>query len=106
MLFDLHYWFIKIFNISYRNPVDFVFLNTLLALLKMTTLITKPWNYTLSIDVSNTYTLSVLCGTVGMYEVEVILSNNQVKDYKQRGESAIDELAEAIRVNPNQYHKK
>ncbi|WP_353777156.1 hypothetical protein [Winogradskyella sp. 3972H.M.0a.05] len=69
----------------------------------MKELITKQWNYRLSVNSSNEHILSVVCGTVGLYEVEVILTANQVEAYKSKGESMLDEIAEAIRKNPQHY---
>jgi hypothetical protein len=72
----------------------------------MTELIKKQWNYRLFLNASNEYVLVVLCGSVGLYEVEVRLNSTQINDYKLKGESVIDKLAEAIRSNPKKYLEK
>jgi hypothetical protein len=72
----------------------------------MTELIKKQWNYRLFLNASNEYVLVVLFGSVGLYEVEVRLNSTQINDYKLKGESVIDKLAEAIRSNPKKYLEK
>lgn len=72
----------------------------------MIELIKKQWNYRLFLNTSNQYVLVVLCGSVGLYEVEVRLNSTQIDDYKLKGESVIDKLAEAIRSNPKKYLEK
>ena len=69
----------------------------------MNELANKRWNYRLWINAYNQYVMSVLCGTVGLYEVEVKLTESQIGDYEARGENMLDELAEVIRNNPENY---
>lgn len=59
----------------------------------MTELIKKQWNYRLFLNASKQYVLVVLCGSVGLYEVEVRLNSTQIDDYKLKGESVIAKLA-------------
>lgn len=72
----------------------------------MNELIKKQWNYRLFKNSSNEYILSVLCGTVGLYEIEVKLTKSQVDDYELKGESVIDELAQDIREDSKDYTEK
>ncbi len=69
----------------------------------MNEIIKKQWNYRLFKNSSDEYVLSVLCGTIGLYEVEVKLSPQQIQDYEDKGEKVIDELAQEIRNNPANY---
>lgn len=55
----------------------------------MKKIIDKPWNYTLYKKQSK-YILSVLCGGVGMYEIEIELNKEEVDAFKENGESYID----------------
>jgi hypothetical protein len=72
----------------------------------MKKIIDKPWNYTLY-QTENKYTLSVLCGGVGMYEIEIELNKEEADSYKEKGESYIDILAKEIQENTNQWiHRK
>jgi hypothetical protein len=61
----------------------------------METLIDKPWNYTLYKE-QDKFLLIVLCGTVGMFEKEHYLTEDELKNYQEKGESYIDELAAGI----------
>ena len=69
------------------------------------TILDKPWNYTL-ISESNKYFLSVLCGTVGMFEVKIELTEEEEKSYVKKGAEYIDKLADQIRNNPGEYNKR
>jgi hypothetical protein len=46
--------------------------------------------------------LSVLCGTVGMYDVTVLLTAEEAARYRA-DERYLDELAGAIRYSPDSY---
>ncbi len=71
----------------------------------MNELLKKQWNYRLFKNSSDEYVLSVLCGTIGLYEVDVKLTSKQIEDYETYGEKIIDELAQKIRNNPSSYLK-
>lgn len=49
------------------------------------------------------YFLSVCCGSVGIFTVEVELGPAEVKRFKTEGASFIDELAAKIAYSPSQY---
>lgn len=61
----------------------------------------KKWVYTLY-KTDEGMLLSVVCGGVAMFNVDVLLSDEEVRQSKQ-DESFIDALAEKIRNNPKQY---
>ncbi len=65
-------------------------------------LIKKPWEYTFTKETSG-YLLSVVCGSVGLYEVEVTLNEEQLSKYNATGEAYLDELASQIRKNPERF---
>ncbi len=72
----------------------------------MIEVIKKQWNYILYKNDDNEYTLSVLCGTVGLYDVKVKLNDEQVNDYLEKGEEYLDLFAQKIRSNPLEYIEK
>jgi hypothetical protein len=63
----------------------------------------KQWTYILYRAESNKYILSVVCGTVGLFDVDVELSADQVRKFENQGEPFIDELAAKIRYSPTKY---
>ncbi|MCQ2230169.1 MAG: hypothetical protein MJZ13_10565 [Bacteroidales bacterium] len=65
----------------------------------MKIIINESWNYQLIKDAEQ-YKLSVLCGTVALYEIEYILNDNQITLFKKNGKSFIDSLVKEIRENP------
>jgi hypothetical protein len=71
----------------------------------MEVLLKKDWSYTLKRNGSD-LTLSVLCGTVGLYEVSIILNENENELFLKQGENFIDTLANNIRSNPESYKSR
>ncbi len=69
----------------------------------MEEILKKPYEYVLSKTNSNDYILSVVCGTVGIFEVDITLSIDQIKKYENSGEEFLDELAAKVRSNPKSY---
>jgi hypothetical protein len=49
------------------------------------------------------YILSVVCGTVGIFETVVKLSASEVSSYTEKGDDFIDNLAAQIRFKPENY---
>jgi hypothetical protein len=69
----------------------------------MKNILTKRWNYSLQENKKGEMIISVLCGTVGLYEIEVVLSEIERKKISDDGENFLDGLANDIRNNPNKY---
>lgn len=64
----------------------------------------ERWNYQL-IKNNDKYVLSVMCGTVALYEIEVELSDEQIQEYTKKGKEYIEVLVGTIRSNPSEYIK-
>jgi len=47
--------------------------------------------------------MTVICGTIGLYEIEHILTKEQLVKYKEKGKLFIDALANDISYAPNKY---
>lgn len=71
----------------------------------MEIIINERWNYQL-IKNEEKYILSVMCGTVGLYEIEIELTSNQIKEFNEQGKEYIEKLVGIIRLNPSDYIKK
>ena len=69
----------------------------------MKTIFTKRWNYSLQENEKGELIISVLCGTVGIFEREIILSKIEKKNVNKYGEIFLDKLANDIRNNPDNY---
>ena len=52
------------------------------------------------------FTFSVLCGTVGLYEVQIALSFDERGAYMIAGDAYLDGLAEQIRAHPQRYEAR
>ncbi|MBU3069845.1 hypothetical protein KOI40_08430 [Aestuariicella sp. G3-2] len=61
----------------------------------------KKWVYTLY-NTDDGMLLSVVCGGVAMFNVDVFLSDEDVKNLS-KDEALLDKLSEKIRNNPEQY---
>ncbi len=62
------------------------------------------WFYILY-EVDKYYLLSVLCGTIALFDRNVILDSKQTLEYKKFGLLYINALASKIRYSPNKYSK-
>lgn len=62
----------------------------------------EAWRYTLEHD-SGRYYLSVLCGSVGLYEVKIELTRDEIIKYRQSNKLFLDELIDSIQNNPNSF---
>jgi hypothetical protein len=69
----------------------------------METLLQKPWDYTFSRNDTGELVLSVLCGSVGLFEIDIVLNHEETEQYNKNGETSIDQLAGRIRYNPNDW---
>ena len=56
----------------------------------------EPWSWTLE-QAAPGLVLSVVCGTVGLYERAIVLSRDEVKIWKDGGPAALEPLVEKIR---------
>jgi len=63
----------------------------------------KQWNYSLYEDKKGEIILSVLCGTVGLFEREIVLSEDEINSFNAIGELFLDELANDVRNNYDKY---
>lgn len=68
----------------------------------MNALINKSWQYTLY-EEGEKLLLSVVCGTVGVFTVNIELSETEKQAYLEKGERYIDELASEITYNPESF---
>ena len=62
----------------------------------------KRWSYVLYESGQN-YILSVLCGTVGLYELRIQLNEEEVAMYKADGVGYIENLVKTIQAEPDNY---
>lgn len=70
----------------------------------MKELIRKNWNYTLYHNIEkNEYLRSVLCGGVAMYELKIILNEEEIMNFENNGEEYIDDLAKKVQKNTSLF---
>lgn len=72
----------------------------------MNEILREQWSYILYSDRGQDYYLSVLCGTVAQYDINIKLLPDEVQQYKQNGTSFINELAAQIRYNPQAFYDR
>lgn len=68
-----------------------------------TLLAESDWDWMLFRDAADDLVLSVVCGTIGVFEVEVILDPSQRAAYDAEGTPFLDRLAADIRYSPRKY---
>ena len=72
---------------------------------QLTEILNKDWTYKLY-EVNGNYLLSVICGSVGLFDRNIVLNSDMTLDYKNNGIAVIDKMAEKIRYSPNDYEKE
>jgi hypothetical protein len=65
-------------------------------------LLQKEWFYTLEL-LSEQYILSIVCGSIGIYDVKIQLNSEEIKQFNDKGEVFIEQLAEAVRFSPTLF---
>jgi hypothetical protein len=60
------------------------------------TLHVEPWSWSLE-RTARGFELSVVCGTVGLYERVIVLAPQEVQMWEDGGAAALEQLVEAIR---------
>ena len=68
----------------------------------MELLLKKDWKYSLMKE-GEKFMLSVVCGSIGLYEIEIELNPFEVDNFKKAGQYYIEELVEKINKNPKEY---
>ena len=65
----------------------------------------KAWTYTLY-AYKDKYILSVICGSVGLYDRNIFVDELMIKQLESDGIKVIEELASTIRYNPKKYSQE
>jgi len=65
----------------------------------------KSWGWILFAD-GNRVFLSVVCGGVGVYEMEFELTDDEAESYRQAGSEYLDHLAGAVRSAPTSFEAR
>lgn len=71
----------------------------------MEIIIDKKWDFTL-FKKKEQLLLSVLCGSIGIYELNILLTPAEVEMYNIEGEKYILYLARLIQKNPDNYKSR
>ena len=71
----------------------------------MIEIINKPWDYRF-FERNKKYYLSVMCGGVAVFEINIELNENENLMYKNLGIEYIDGLAKKIQFSPSSYSER
>ena len=63
----------------------------------------KEWDYTFSKKNKNVFILFVLCGTIALFELEIILNQSEINEYNNKGKEFIEYLVQKIRDKPDDW---
>ncbi len=72
----------------------------------MKKLINKGWEYILYQTDDNNLILSVVCGTVGLYDMNIQLNDKEKDKFEKDGTKFIDDLANDISSEPPKYENR
>lgn len=62
----------------------------------------REWEYTFHKEDENFY-LSVLCGSVALYDLIIQLDSNELLQYHEDGQTYLNKLVEEIRNHPSRF---
>ncbi len=65
----------------------------------------KPWEYTLY-KKSDVFVFSVVCGTVAVFDLNILLNKEETESYIITGNAYLSILAANIRSNPEKWKKR
>lgn len=65
-------------------------------------IIKKDWDYNFYIE-EGKYILSVICGSVALYEVKIQLNLKEIEAFNEEGISYIIKLAKKIQYSPSKF---
>jgi hypothetical protein len=65
----------------------------------------QPWSWMLIADGDRLF-LSVVCGGVGVYDVDVELSGDEVANYGQSGNEYLNQFARAVSAAPISFEAR
>lgn len=71
----------------------------------MKEVINKNWDYILYED-NGEYIISVLCGSIGIFEINIQLNSEEKEWFLKRGAEYTDELAKQIQFSPQLYNNR
>ena len=72
----------------------------------MKEIVKKNWQYVLYQTEQNKLVLSVVCGSVALYDVDIILNSEEEERFKNEGVKFLDELAAKINYNPSAFEDR
>lgn len=67
------------------------------------TLASAPWAFDLVLTDDGRYLLTVVCGTVGLYEIVIELEADEVAAWNRDGEQFLQVLVNDISATPSQF---
>ncbi len=50
--------------------------------------------------------LSVICGTIAQFELDIVLNSDEIEKYNTLGEVFLNQLADEIRSAPSEWKKR
>ncbi|MCD2258409.1 hypothetical protein [Psychroserpens luteolus] len=63
----------------------------------------EDWSYTLEKTKSESYILTVVCGSIGIYEIKIALNPEEIQKFITHGESYIVQSVRNIQESPSKY---
>lgn len=63
----------------------------------------EPWDFELFVDSSGKHFLNVLCGGIGVFDVCIALTNDELERYQEWGDFFIQKLAREIQSSPQTF---
>ena len=65
----------------------------------------RKWTYILY-EINGQLLFSVVCGTVGLFDRNIYLNEEEIKMYNEKKDAFLDLLSEKIRNNPEKFEDR
>jgi uncharacterized protein YhaN len=72
----------------------------------MEEIVKKDWKYVLYRTEQNQLLLSVVCGSVALYDLNFILNSEEKELFRKEGVKFLDELAEKVSYSPQLFEER
>ncbi|CAN5578792.1 hypothetical protein BH09BAC4_BH09BAC4_25020 [soil metagenome] len=66
----------------------------------------ESWNYSLSESESGDFIFNVVSGSVGLYEIKIFLTPDEINQYTKEGNAYLALLANEIRSNESNFQAR
>lgn len=72
----------------------------------MKEILKKDWKYVLYQTEQDNFILSVVCGSIALYDLDFVLNIDEEERFRKEGVEFLDELAEKVNYSPQLFEER